>query len=63
MNRGHNKERILHVLANCKKKTKAKSCVLVIGDENLMMSETYMFRWVVNSCIIRNRSYLGEGAG
>lgn len=49
MNWGHNKERIFLVLTHDKEKTKGRSCALVIGDENLMMSETFMFRWLMHA--------------
>lgn len=49
MNWGRNKERILLVLTGSKRKTKALSCAIVIGAENLMMSEVYMFRWLTHA--------------
>jgi len=45
MNRGRNKENT----PNSKRKPKARSCALVIGDENLMMSEAYMLRWLTHA--------------
>lgn len=49
MNWGHNKERIFLVLADGKEKTKGRSCALVTGDENLTMSEAFMFRWLMRA--------------
>lgn len=48
-NQGHNKERTLLVFGDGKRKPKERSCTLVIGDENLMMSEAYIFRWLTHA--------------